>query len=184
MTDEPEGPPDAERRTTRVPWRVACAVLAILLIGAVVVAGVLWRDRADLRDEARAERAATEAAEQIVVAWLTYDYHSFQDDMSWVTKSGTETFQDEYSPEALEGLRKRMVGPRQLISRGRVVDAAATVEDENHVTVLVFTDQTLTDKEMRREGKPGLHARSGVELTMVREGDRWLVDEMVQLQFQ
>ncbi len=165
-------------------WPIACAALAILLIASLVGCFLLWQDRSDREDLADAEVAATEEAERIVVAWLTYDYRTYQDDMTWVTTSGTDKFQEEYSPEALEGLRTELVGPRQFVSRGRVVDSAATVEDDDKVLVLVFTDQTLTDKAIRREGGEPLHARSGVELTMVREGNAWLVDEMVQLQFQ
>lgn len=165
-------------------WRIACATLTVVLIAAIAGCAVLWRDRAELEDRADAQTSATDAAERIVAAWLTYDYRTYRDDMTWVTESGTEAFQKEYSPEALEGLRKRMVGPRQLVSRGRAVQAAATAVDADRVRVLVFTDQTLTDKVIRREGGEALHARSGVELTMVRDGDDWLVDEMVQLQFQ
>lgn len=165
-------------------WPIACAVLALLLVASLVGCFLLWQDRSEREDRAEAEVAATEEAERIVVAWLTYDYRTYQDDMTWVTTSGTDKFQEEYSPEALEGLRTKLIGPRQFVSRGRVVDSAATVEDDDTVKVLVFTDQTLTDKQIRREGGEPLHARSGVELTMVREGNAWLVDEMVQLQFQ
>lgn len=165
-------------------WRVVCGALAVLLVAAAAGCVVLWRDRSDLEDREAAGTAATAAAEAVVVSWLTYDYRSYEDDMHWVADSGTERFREQYSAEALEGLREKMVGPRRLVSSGRVVNSAATVEDDRHVTVLVFTDQTLTDREIRREGKEPLHARSGVELTMVREGDTWLVDEMVQLQFQ
>lgn len=167
--------------------RIVCGALAALLVAAAAGCFLLWQDRSDLHDlEARAdaESAATEEAERIVVAWLTYDYRTYQDDVGWVVGSGTERFQEEYSPEALEGLRTKMVGPQQIVSRGRIVDSAATVEDDDTVKVLVFTDQTLTDKAIRRGGKEPLHARSGVELTMVRDGDTWLVDELVQLQFQ
>lgn len=167
--------------------RIVCGTLGVLLVAALVGCFLLWQDRSDLHDledRVDAERAASEEAERIVVAWLTYDYRTYRDDMAWVTESGTENFQEEYSPEALEGLRTKMIGPQQIVSRGRVVDSAATVEDHDTVTVLVFTDQTLTDKAIRRGGKEPLHARSGVELTMVRDGDTWLVDEMVQLQFQ
>ncbi|KAA1426978.1 hypothetical protein [Nocardioides antri] len=181
MTDQTEdttGSSDSRR------WQIACAGLAVLLVAAAVACFLLWQDRSDHEDRLAAEKAATAEAERIVVSWLTYDYRTYDDDMAWVTESGTDAFQEEYSPEALEGLRQEMVGPRQLVSRGRVVNSAATVEDDHHVTVLVFTDQTLTDRKIRRQGGEALHARSGVELVMVRDGDEWLVDEMVQLQFQ
>lgn len=167
------------RRTT-----LLIAVLVLLLIAGAVTVAVLWRDRADLRDRAAAERAATAEAERIVVAWLSYDYRTYLDDMKWVTDSGTDDFEKEYSTEAFESLRRRMVGPRRLISEGRVVESAATAEDADTVKVVVFTDQTLTDKDMRQREEAPLHARSGVELRMVRQGDDWLVDELTQLQFQ
>lgn len=167
-------------------WRFVSAALALLLVGAVVGCVLLWRDRTDLedlQDRVAAEAAATEEAERIVVAWLTYDYRSFDEDMRWVAESGTDRFQEERSEELLEGLRTKMVGPRRIVSRGRVLDSAASWE-EDRVKVLVFTDQTLTDKEIRRQGRPALHARSGVELTMVHDDGEWLVDELVQLQFE
>jgi hypothetical protein len=177
MTDEREGAP--VRR-----WRRIAALLSALLIAGVIGGGVLLHDRAELQGRADAEKAATDSAERVVMSWLTYDYRTYRDDMTWVTKSGTVKFRKQFSTAALEGMRKRIVGPRQLISRGRVVNAAATATDADHVRVLLFTDQRLTDKEIRREAQPALHARSGVELAMVRSDGRWLVDDMVQLQFQ
>ena len=165
-------------------WQRIGAVLAVLLIATVIGGGVLLQDRAELQGRADAEKAATAKAEQVVMSWLTYDYRSYRDDMTWVTKSGTAKFQREFSSAALEGMRKRIVGPRQLISRGRVVNSAATATDADHVRVLLFTDQRLTDKEIRKQNQPALRARSGVELRMVRTNDRWLVDDLVQLQFQ
>lgn len=168
----------------RRPLAILCVALGLLLVAAVVAGVVVWRDRSDLQARAEAERLAGQEAEQIVVAWLTYDYRTYRDDMTWVTESGTESFRETYSPEALEGLRTQMVGPRKLVSRGRVVNSAADAVDEDTVRVLVFTDQTLTDADIRRQGREPLRARSGAELTMVREGDDWLVEELVQLQFE
>jgi hypothetical protein len=175
---------DATKRSSDRRWRLMCAGLAGMLIAAIVGCVLLWRDGADLEGRADADRAAARKAERIVVTWLTYDYRTYSDDLSWVTESGTDKFRKEYSSAALEGMRERIVGPRQLISRGRVVNSAATASDADHVKVLIFTDQTITDKDIRKRGGTPLHARSGVELSMVRDGDRWLVDEMVQLQFQ
>lgn len=165
-------------------WRRLCAVFAALLIAALIGGAMLLHDRAELKGRADAEKAATDKAEQVVMSWLTYDYRTYRDDMTWVTKRGTVRFKKDFSSAALEGMRKRIVGPRQLISRGRVVNAAATATDADHVRVLLFTDQRLTDKEIRTQRQPALHARSGVELRMVRTGGRWLVDDLVQLQFQ
>jgi hypothetical protein len=178
MTTEPVG---AARERN---WKRISMVLAGLLAAALIACVGLAVSRAQSQGQVNAERTATRAAERVVVNWLTYDYRTFRDDMTWITKSGTPKFRKEFSSEALEGLRKRISGERQLVSRGRVVNSAATATDADHVKVLVFTDQTLTDKEIREDGTAPLHARSGVELTMVRVDGTWLVDDMVQLQFQ
>jgi hypothetical protein len=165
-------------------WKRVSLVLAALLIVALVVCVALAVSRSHSQGRIDADRAASRVAERVVVNWLTYDYRTYGSDMSWVTKSGTPKFKKEFSAAALEGMRKRIIGPRQLVSRGRVVNSAATATDSDHVKVLLFTDQTLTDKEIRKEGSAPLHARSGVELTMHRVNGTWLVDDMVQLQFQ
>jgi hypothetical protein len=175
---------DARQPAVVRRWQRVCAGLAALLIAALVGGGLLLQDRAELEGRVDAEKAATAKAEQVVISWLTYDYRTYRDDMTWVTRSGTAKFKREFSSAALEGMRKRIVGPRQLISRGRVVNSAATATDSDHVRVLLFTDQRLTDKEIRTQDQPALHARSGVELRMVRTNERWLVDDLVQLQFQ
>jgi len=165
-------------------WKRISVVLAGLLALALIAAVGFAVSRADSQGRVDAQRTAVRAAERVVVNWLTYDYRTYRSDMSWITESGTPKFRKEFSAEALEGMRKRIVGPRQLVSRGRVVNSAATATDSDHAKVLLFTDQTLTDKDIREEGTAPLHARSGVELTMVKVSGEWLVDDMVQLQFQ
>ena len=165
-------------------WKRISIVLAGLLALALVACVGLAVSRAQSQARIDADATATRAAERVVVNWLTYDYRTYRDDMTWITKSGTPKFRKEFSAEALEGMRNRIIGPRQLVSRGRVVNSAATATDADHVKVLLFTDQKLTDKQIRRENAAPLHARSGVELTMVRVKGAWLVDDMVQLQFQ
>jgi hypothetical protein len=165
-------------------WKRISVVLAALLALAIVACIGLAVRGTQSQGRVDADRSATRAAERVVVNWLTYDYRTYRNDMTWITASGTPRFRKEFSADALEGMRKRIIGPRQLVSRGRVVNSAATATDADHVKVLLFTDQTLTDKDIRKAGTAPLHARSGVELSMVRVGGTWLVDDMVQLQFQ
>ena len=165
-------------------WKRTSIILAGLLAVALVACVGLAVSREQSQGRVDADRTAARTAERVVVNWLTYDYRTYRDDMTWIEKTGTPKFRKEFSGEALEGMRKRIIGPRQLVSRGRVVNAAATATDADHVKVLLFTDQTLTDKDIRKDGTAPLHARSGVELSMVRVDGTWLVDDMVQLQFQ
>ena len=161
-------------------WKRISIVLAGLSVLALIAAVGLAVSRAQSEGRVDAQRTAVRAAERVVVNWLTYDYRTYRNDMSWVTKSGTAKFRKEFSAET----RKRIVEKGQLVSRGYVVNSAATVSDANHAKVLVFTDQRLTDKDIRGEGAAPLHARSGIELTMVRVDGEWLVDAMVPLQSQ
>jgi hypothetical protein len=170
--------------TDKRNWKRISLVLAALLVAAFIACVALAVSRSHSQGRVDADRTATRAAERVVVNWLTYDYRTYGSDMSWITTSGTPRFKKEFSAQALDSMRQRIIGPRQLISRGRVVNSAATAKDADHAKVLLFTDQTLTDKEIRKEHAAPLHARSGVELSMVRLHGTWLVDDMVQLQFQ
>ena len=165
-------------------WKRISAVLAVLLVLSIAGGIALAVSRSHTQARVDAERAASRAGERVIVNWLTYDYRTYRSDMSWVTRSGTPKFKKQFSAVALEGMRKRIILPRQLVSRGRVVNSAATAKDGDHAKVLLFTDQTLTDKDIRKERTAPLHARSGVELSMVRAHGTWLVDDMVQLQFE
>lgn len=161
-------------------WKRISVLLAGLLALALIAAVALAVSRAESQGRVDAQRTAVRAAERIVVNWLTYDFRTYRNDMAWVTESGTPRFRKEFSGET----RERIVEKGQLVSRGYVVNSAATVSDSNHAKVLLFTDQQLTDKDIRGEGAEPLHARSGVELTMVRVDGEWLVDALVPLQSQ
>lgn len=165
-------------------WRRRALVATVLLVASLVGCGFLAHALSVSKGRENAEAAATVAAERIVMSWLTYDYRTYKSDMSWVSTSGTPKFKKEFSAPALEGMRKQIVGPRQLVSLGRVVNSAATASDSDHAKVLIFTDQRVTDKDIRKADGAPLHARSGVEMDMVRSNGKWLIDDMKQLQFQ
>lgn len=163
-------------------------LVVLLLVGALVAALValvmLWRDRQDLLDRIeRAEDAAAgsagpaaeDAARDAVTRMTTYDFRTVEEDFAWVEDAGTAEFQKTFtgaSADAIElirGLRSSAIGT--------VIDSAATVVDDRHVEVLLFVDQ-----ELKAAGKKRTELEeSRVTMQMVREDDRWLVDE-VELQ--
>jgi Mce-associated membrane protein len=171
--------PNEPDRTQRLVVPLLVAALAIALIAVVM----LWRDRQDLVDRAQqaedahssAAPAAEEAAREAVTQMTTYDFRTVDEDFSWVEDAGTAEFQETFSSaaddaiEMIKGLRSSAVGT--------VIDSASAVKDEKHVKVLLFVDQELMAKG---QPKPVIE-ESRVTMHMVRQDDRWLVDQ-VELQ--
>ncbi len=172
-----DAPPDP---TTQ--WRLISAVLGGLLLVALITLIVLVSSSED--DAAQgsgaataqrlldAEKDADAAARIAAVSLTTYDWATLEEDFSWVESGGTRKFQDQYA-EVSAPIRE-LVAKIKAHAEGTVVDSAATAEDPDHVTVLLFLDQTLTNQgnEERKLDQPRL------SLLMVREDGRWLVDEV------
>jgi Mce-associated membrane protein len=163
----------AATRRRRPPWLVI--VLTVVLVVALVGIGLLWKQNRDLahdRDLRQAQASATDAASQIAVSMTSYDSRSVDKDFAWVHDDGTAKFEKTYA--------KSTAPIRKLIERtgahaeGRVSEAAGTVTDPTHVTVVLFVDQTL-----RRTGdsQPSVDS-SRVVMDMVRTDGQWLVDSV------
>lgn len=147
-------------------------VLAGLLVVALVGLALLgWRTTSESR-VAEAEREALSVARERAVQLTSYRHDTFEDDVSWAEEGATETFREEYA-QANEPLRT-VVERLEATAQGAVEDAAATAEDASTVRVLLFVDQTITqavDGEQRTE-------RNRVVMTMVRQDEAWLVDDV------
>ena len=150
-------------------------VLVALLVAAVAASVLLWRRADDLEQRqqvATAESEATRAASRIAVSMTTYDYRTVDKDFSWIQDDGTQGFQTTYT-ESTKPIRQLIERTRATAS-GKVSDAAGTAEDADHVEVLLFVDQVL-----KRAGDPKSSVDSSrVVMDMVRQGDRWLVDDV------
>lgn len=164
-------------------WRALTVGLAVLLVLALGGLGVALLDDGDgaspaapgdasaatlLAAEAGAEKAAREAA----VHLTTYDYRTLATDFDWVVTAGTPAFRDRFAE--VSAPTRRYVTQLKVHAEGSVDEAAATAQDADHVTVLLFVDQTLTsDAGAERE-----LATPRVRMSMVRSGDDWLVDDV------
>lgn len=161
-------------------WRAVAIGLGIALILALVILAVSLDGGADdrsgtsatsevlLQAEADAEKAARAAA----IRLTTYDYTTLDTDFNWVVTAGTRNFQDQYAEVSAE-IRKVAL-ELKVQAEGSVDQAAATAQDADHVTVLLFVDQALTsDASTDRQ-----LATPRVSMAMVREGDDWLVDSV------
>lgn len=177
MTD-----PGERRGRLQVLVTALASLLAMSLVALLVVL-LLWhsdRDDAEAGDRAvalaAAGKAADAAARKAVVAMTSYDYRTVAKDFSWVEDAGTTKFQEQYA-EVSKPIKELVVSLRAS-AKGSVVASAPVVKDRDHVTVLLFVDQEISNpgggstKPQRGLDQPR------VTMQMVREHGRWLVDEV------
>ncbi len=145
----------------------ATVVVGVLLLALVAVT---WAWRHAGADE-RAERDALAVARQRAAQITTYDHTTFERDVRWARSGATASFRREYAQAnaAIGAAAKRL----RASATGRVTGAAATAKDPDHVTVLLFVDQTLT-----RTGRGQQVQENRVRIDMVHRDGRWLVDDV------
>lgn len=120
----------------------------------------------------KAEGDAEKAARAAAVHLTTYDYKSLATDFDWAVAAGTEKFQQRYAE--VSAPTKKYVAELKVHAEGSVDQSAATAQDADHVTVLLFVDQTLTSASSTERQL----ATPRVRMSMVRQGGAWLVDDV------
>lgn len=140
---------------------------------------LLWRDRDDAEDRADASTElvdasldAEKAARDSVTRLTSYSFRTADESFDWVEDYGTEKFQENFAGAAEAAIA--YIKSLKATALGTVMDSAATAADADHVKVLLFVDQ-----EIRSQGKPGSRLdQPRVTMQMVRQDDKWLVDEV------
>ncbi|CAA9365646.1 MAG: hypothetical protein AVDCRST_MAG47-550 [uncultured Nocardioidaceae bacterium] len=163
---------------SRASLLILTAVLvALLALAGLVALGLLGTD--GVKDVSGAEaveestRTAPAAAEAAATAILAYDFRSLDADQDAASRLMTEDFATEYS-ETFE----KVVRPAAEETRAKVtasVLATSVVRaTEDTVRVLLFVDQATTSTTNER---PQI-ALNRVEMSLVRDGDGWLVSDI------
>jgi Mce-associated membrane protein len=157
--------------------------LVVALVVALVALALVWREWdhasersddvahaidvvADPADEA--EAAARDAA----VRMSTYDYQTLDKDFAWIDRIGTDQFREDFS--VLSKSVKKVVRVTRTQAQGEVMASAVQLDDETHATAIVLVDQLIAD----RSTPPLKRAQLRLGIKLVRQGDRWLVDEI------
>jgi Mce-associated membrane protein len=171
--ERPEARTGVRRGTSAVVAVVALAV-AVAVVLAVVVTGLSHRTggQGSTASAAAAEKAATTGAQ----AALSYDYRHLSADYAAAEKLMTPTFKTDYTAKTAHDVTAPAV-KYHAVSVATVEGAGVGSMSSSKATVLVFVDQTVRNTQL---SAPRLD-RSRVQVSLVRSGGKWLVNNLSPL---
>lgn len=183
VTPAPEPPPapaplDREpdpsvpgRGRSLVPL-VAGAVALVLVLVFLALAFRDWQKVRDLQESEDAGRTVRATVTDKVEALLSYDFQSFDKDLEAAQEGMTDSFREEYDP-TVEEIRDRALAQRRS-QDAQVVAVALLSATPDEVRTLLFVNTVSTragtDKQRIMQNR--------VTVTMVKQGDEWLIDEL------
>lgn len=161
-------------RRIRDDGAVTALVVALVaaLVVSLVVLVVVRHGAANRRAIDSSEAAALAAARTYAVDLTTYDYTHLDQDYAWVGDGATASFAKQFR-DANKPLRT-IIEQLKATAKGTVSEAAATAVTTSTVKVLVFIDQSITNKSNKQTKTD--HSR--VVMTMVQRGGAWLVNDV------
>ncbi|MDQ7904417.1 hypothetical protein RB614_07755 [Phytohabitans sp. ZYX-F-186] len=160
--------PPARRRRPRWSVLLACGVLALALVAAVLGGYRWYGDRA----LDRAHEAALAAARQTAVNFVSVSASSVDRDLQRIVAGATGEFKDEFVRGQAQ-VRAAIV-ENKVESTGTVLRAGLISGDRRSAVVLVAVDATVKNVKAP-DGRPS-HYRIQVDVT--RDGDAWLVSRL------
>ena len=161
---------DGAAPTARRPLVIAlAAAVAVLAVVASVLGYLVATSSADDLDRDGAVEAATSHAVQM----FTYQTGKYDDLDRRIREISTSEFADEYIESSQ--LARKANDEAQGSSRGAVAAAGVVSISPTEAVVLVALDMTVTSPQAAALGQGPTPSQSRVELTLVRDGDRWLV---------
>jgi Mce-associated membrane protein len=166
--DQPAPKPKRSIEWARV---LAYGVLPGLALILAMAAGYLkWQDNS-VRDSQRAEAEASQTAKDSTIKMLSYKPDTVDKDLNGARDLLTGEFQDQYT-----SLINDVVIPgaqQKKISAVATVPAVGSVSaDPNKAVVLLFVNQTVVVGQ-----DAPTDTASTVRVTLVKEGDRWLISK-------
>lgn len=166
--------PASRRRAGHATVAMAAA-FAVAMAAAVLGAIGARQASATARvDDTRSEALA--AARKVGVDFATYDYRTIATDFKRVADESTGRFHKQWltqSTAAAQAIRK----VKGISEQAEVVSAGITDSGPNRVSVAVAIDRIV-----KNEAAPKGQANSfGLQMVLVRTGDRWLASEVTPL---
>lgn len=164
--------PVASRRVSIV----LTAGLSVLIVLVLALAGILglkaWRGQQAEDARGQAVNAGRQAAETA----LSYDYRTL--DKSFAAARGTMTPEFAGKFDETAKVAGELATKTKATVRAEVREVGVRDGDANRVTLVIFVNQTTTSTIT--QGKPRVDLNR-TRFTMVRNGSRWLVQEIAGL---
>lgn len=168
----------------RVDWVIAPTVTALAIIAAVIAGILAHKAHVDgATDTARVE--APQAAEQAMTAVLSYDYRNMSAAEHRALPFLAPAYVKKYK-QNFKLLADGRNGQPSLVQQGKTVvtakvqDTAVADASPDLVHVVVFVDQTSKHLAggSAQKCSPSCTLQDRVLVTMVKQGDNWLVQKM------
>ena len=167
---DPAGPPAPSARGVLVPVLAALVVVLTVLTGVLVWLAVTTRGPAPVEASRREALGAARDAARLV---FSYDYRTLPKDFAAGRAVTTGGFRKEYDRTTQKLVDD--VAPRyKAVVAADVIDASVVRATENEVVCLVFVNQASTSTQ---NTQPKITV-SRLEMTLVRRGDDWLVEDI------
>jgi hypothetical protein len=176
--DSAKRPPRQAPASTRFPALakpVVVIVLAVVVLALLVVNGLVLLSWHDYRQEADARSSGQVSAVNDIEKILSYDYRSFDKGTKTAEALMTPKFKKKYA-DTVEAVRAD-ARPTKAVVKAQVVASSVISAKKNQVKALLFVNQTTTRKDL---SQPRIDLNR-VEVTLVKHGDDWLVDNIQAL---
>ena len=156
----------------RLRWSVVVPV-ALLVASLVAVVSVYWfLFRSDQLTNAAAQQQAVAAAREGTEAVLSYSSENLDQSLAAAKSHLTGDFLDHYS-KFTDDVVRPAVTEKGVKTEANVARAAVSQMEPDSAQVLVFVNQVTTSRD---RPSPAL-ATSTVMVTLVKNGDTWLIAE-------
>jgi Mce-associated membrane protein len=157
---------------------VLAAVLALLTVGALVVAGIFAVDAQEEASVSDARDQAPAAAERASKAILSYDYRRLAADRKRAASYLTDDYAKEYEKtfSLLEKQKDGTAGAAvqtKTVVTANVLGSGVMDAEDDEARVLVFVNQV----SKRPDREPQIF-QNRVAVKMEKDGNRWLVDDL------
>ncbi|MEV5835000.1 hypothetical protein [Nocardia sp. NPDC052112] len=152
--------------------RAAVGAIAVVAISASVLAGILGWKQHDRDEVDAAARQATTTAQNYAITLTSIDSQHIDQNFTAVLDGATGEFKDMYSQSSNQ--LKALLVEHQAVSKGRIVDSSIKSATKDHVQVMLFVDQEVTNSV---SPDPRID-RSRMVMTMERVGERWLASKV------
>ncbi len=172
-SDERTSPPSSARRRRRSK---AVLIGVLVLVTGLVVALILSLLALSNQDsQASSRTSALAAARTYAVQLASYNYGNLQRDFAAVAANSTPSFRRSFT-ESSDALKSTLT-QYKATAAASVVSAGLVSSSTSEAVVLVFLTQKI---ENSSQAKPTTD-RSQVQITLVRSGGRWLINQVTLL---